>query len=85
MKDLRKQLLNMEVVSLRRYQSTVRRKNSWASQHRTECRSCIALQGILQGYTFTGRTGLFPSYEAFLGTWFSVVMARIAGAEEFPP
>ncbi|KAH8926340.1 phosphoketolase [Atractiella rhizophila] len=25
------------------------------------------LQGFLQGYTLTGRTGLFPSYEAFLG------------------
>ncbi|KAI8147418.1 putative phosphoketolase [Fennellomyces sp. T-0311] len=24
-------------------------------------------QGLLQGYTLTGRTGLFPSYEAFLG------------------
>jgi xylulose-5-phosphate/fructose-6-phosphate phosphoketolase len=22
---------------------------------------------MLQGYTLTGRTGLFPSYEAFLG------------------
>jgi hypothetical protein len=27
----------------------------------------LALQGFLQGYTLTGRTGLFPSYEAFLG------------------
>jgi xylulose-5-phosphate/fructose-6-phosphate phosphoketolase len=25
------------------------------------------LQGMIQGYTLTGRTGLFPSYEAFLG------------------
>ncbi|KAI0077898.1 phosphoketolase [Panus rudis PR-1116 ss-1] len=25
------------------------------------------MQGMLQGYTLTGRTGLFPSYEAFLG------------------
>ncbi|KAM0748828.1 D-xylulose 5-phosphate/D-fructose 6-phosphate phosphoketolase [Meredithblackwellia eburnea MCA 4105] len=25
------------------------------------------LQGWMQGYTLTGRTGLFPSYEAFLG------------------
>jgi xylulose-5-phosphate/fructose-6-phosphate phosphoketolase len=24
-------------------------------------------QGMLQGYILTGRTGLFPSYEAFLG------------------
>ncbi|KAF8154400.1 phosphoketolase [Pholiota molesta] len=24
-------------------------------------------QGMLQGYTLTGRTGLFPSYEAFIG------------------
>jgi len=24
-------------------------------------------QGMLQGYTLTGRTGLFPSYESFLG------------------
>jgi xylulose-5-phosphate/fructose-6-phosphate phosphoketolase len=24
-------------------------------------------QGMLQGYTLTGRTGFFPSYEAFLG------------------
>ncbi|KAF8150640.1 phosphoketolase [Crassisporium funariophilum] len=24
-------------------------------------------QGMLQGYTLTGRTGIFPSYEAFLG------------------
>ncbi|KAF5342246.1 hypothetical protein D9611_001667 [Ephemerocybe angulata] len=24
-------------------------------------------QGMMQGYTLTGRTGLFPSYEAFLG------------------
>lgn len=24
-------------------------------------------QGMLQGYTLTGRTALFPSYEAFLG------------------
>ena len=30
------------------------------------------LQGFLQGYTMTGRTGVFPSYEAFLSivdTW----------------
>lgn len=27
----------------------------------------LALQGFLQGYTLTGRTGLLPSYEAFLG------------------
>jgi len=25
------------------------------------------LQGFLQGYTLTGRTGIFPSYESFLG------------------
>lgn len=25
------------------------------------------LQGFAQGYTLTGRTSLFPSYEAFLG------------------
>lgn len=25
------------------------------------------IQGFLQGYTLTGRTGLFPSYESFLG------------------
>ncbi|KAG9093290.1 hypothetical protein FRC06_011577, partial [Ceratobasidium sp. 370] len=25
------------------------------------------LQGFMQGYTLTGRTGLFPSYEAFIG------------------
>ncbi|MCJ1473043.1 hypothetical protein MMC13_001692 [Lambiella insularis] len=25
------------------------------------------MQGFLQGYTLTGRTGLFPSYESFLG------------------
>ena len=24
-------------------------------------------QGMLQGYTLTGRTGLFPSYESFIG------------------
>lgn len=24
-------------------------------------------QGMLQGYTLTGRTGVFPSYESFLG------------------
>ena len=24
-------------------------------------------QGMMQGYTLTGRTALFPSYEAFLG------------------
>ena len=24
-------------------------------------------QGMMQGYTLTGRTGLFPSYESFLG------------------
>lgn len=24
-------------------------------------------QGMLQGYTLTGRTGLFPSYESFMG------------------
>ena len=24
-------------------------------------------QGMLQGYTLTGRTGIFPSYESFLG------------------
>jgi xylulose-5-phosphate/fructose-6-phosphate phosphoketolase len=24
-------------------------------------------QGMLQGYTLTGRTALFPSYESFLG------------------
>jgi xylulose-5-phosphate/fructose-6-phosphate phosphoketolase len=27
-------------------------------------------QGMLQGYTLTGRTGLFPSYEAFLGAFY---------------
>lgn len=26
-----------------------------------------ALQGFLQGYLLTGRHGLFPSYEAFIG------------------
>lgn len=24
-------------------------------------------QGFMQGYTLTGRTGIFPSYESFLG------------------
>ncbi|KAK9895905.1 D-xylulose 5-phosphate/D-fructose 6-phosphate phosphoketolase [Cystobasidium minutum MCA 4210] len=33
----------------------------------TEMLSEHTLQGFLQGYTLTGRTGLFPSYEAFLG------------------
>jgi xylulose-5-phosphate/fructose-6-phosphate phosphoketolase len=31
------------------------------------------LQGFLQGYTLTGRTGLFPSYEAFLGMYVAFV------------
>lgn len=33
----------------------------------TEMLSEHTLQGFLQGYTLTGRCGLFPSYEAFLG------------------
>ncbi|KAL8280858.1 hypothetical protein RQP46_006862 [Phenoliferia psychrophenolica] len=33
----------------------------------TEMLSEHTLQGWLQGYTLTGRTGVFPSYEAFLG------------------
>lgn len=33
----------------------------------TEMLSEHTLQGFLQGYTLTGRHGLFPSYEAFLG------------------
>ncbi|KAI8364734.1 phosphoketolase [Radiomyces spectabilis] len=33
----------------------------------TEVLSEHSCQGMLQGYTLTGRTGLFPSYEAFLG------------------
>ncbi len=33
----------------------------------TEMLSEHTLQGWLQGYTLTGRTGIFPSYEAFLG------------------
>ncbi|TCD60297.1 hypothetical protein EIP91_010418 [Steccherinum ochraceum] len=36
-------------------------------------------QGMLQGYTLTGRTGLFPSYEAFLGI-VHTMMHCIAGA-----
>ena len=27
----------------------------------------IGLPGMIQGYTLTGRTALFPSYEAFIG------------------
>ncbi|CED84556.1 phosphoketolase [Phaffia rhodozyma] len=33
----------------------------------TEMLSEHTLQGLMQGYTLTGRTGLFPSYESFLG------------------
>jgi hypothetical protein len=33
----------------------------------TEILSEHTLQGWLQGYTMTGRHGVFPSYEAFLG------------------
>lgn len=33
----------------------------------TEMLSEHTLQGWLQGYTLTGRHGVFPSYEAFLG------------------
>ena len=33
----------------------------------TEILSEHTCQGMLQGYTLTGCTGLFPSYEAFLG------------------
>lgn len=33
----------------------------------TEMLSEHTLQGFLQGYTLTGRHGIFPSYEAFLG------------------
>lgn len=33
----------------------------------TEMLSEHTLQGFLQGYTLTGRHGMFPSYEAFLG------------------
>lgn len=35
------------------------------------------LQGFLQGYTLTGRTGLFPSYEAFLGKWQTKVVHHV--------
>ena len=31
-------------------------------------------QGMLQGYTLTGRTGLFPTYEAFLGIVHTMTM-----------
>ena len=31
-------------------------------------------QGMLQGYTLTGRTGLFPSYESFLGIVHTMVV-----------
>jgi xylulose-5-phosphate/fructose-6-phosphate phosphoketolase len=31
-------------------------------------------QGMLQGYTLTGRTGLFPSYESFLGIVHTMVI-----------
>lgn len=31
-------------------------------------------QGMLQGYTLTGRTGLFPSYESFLGIIHTMVV-----------
>ena len=38
------------------------------------------LQGMMQGYTLTGRTGLFPSYESFLGiiTTMMVQFAKFA-------
>ena len=32
-------------------------------------------QGMLQGYTLTGRTGVFPSYEAFLAIIHTMVCA----------
>jgi xylulose-5-phosphate/fructose-6-phosphate phosphoketolase len=35
-------------------------------------------QGMLQGYTLTGRTGVFPSYESFLGIVHTMVSARDA-------
>ncbi|KAI5989622.1 XFP N-terminal domain-containing protein [Pisolithus orientalis] len=31
-------------------------------------------EGMLQGYTLTGRTGLFPSYEAFLGIVYTMMV-----------
>ncbi|KAH9945234.1 phosphoketolase [Epithele typhae] len=44
-------------------------------------------QGMLQGYTVTGRTGLFPSYEAFLGivhTMMVQYMKFVKTAQEVP-
>lgn len=44
-------------------------------------------QGMLQGYTLTGRTGLFPSYEAFLGivhTMMVQYMKFVKTAQETP-
>ncbi|KAK7032816.1 putative phosphoketolase [Favolaschia claudopus] len=49
------------------------RNFQWDEQSRAQGGRVIEIlsehtcQGMLQGYTLTGRTGLFPSYEAFLG------------------
>lgn len=43
-------------------------KETWAKGGRViEMLSEHTLQGFLQGYTLTGRVGVFPSYESFLG------------------
>ncbi len=39
-------------------------------------------QGMMQGYTLTGRTGLFPSYESFLGI-VHTMMVRLFMANHF--
>jgi xylulose-5-phosphate/fructose-6-phosphate phosphoketolase len=53
----------------------------------TEILSEHTLQGFLQGYTLTGRHGMFPSYEAFLGivaTMIDQYAKYIKMAEETP-
>ncbi|BEJ06802.1 hypothetical protein CcaverHIS641_0400710 [Cutaneotrichosporon cavernicola] len=53
----------------------------------TEMLSEHTLQGFLQGYTLTGRHGMFPSYEAFLGivaTMIDQYAKYIKMAEETP-
>ena len=77
-----KKLLTLEVVWSRCYRNTVRTMDSSVSWHYAERPSFLALQGFLQGYTLTGRTGLFPSYEAFLGRTFSVMIVRTVGSSK---
>lgn len=46
----------------------------------TEMLSEHTLQGWMQGYTLTGRHGVFPSYEAFLGIVASTSAPVLSGS-----